>query len=34
MGYADQMESKKKVIHNVFSHGDQAFNSGKLMQLT
>ncbi|KDQ86778.1 hypothetical protein L798_06497 [Zootermopsis nevadensis] len=26
-GYADQMESKKKIIRNVFAHGDQVFNT-------
>jgi solute carrier family 27 fatty acid transporter 1/4 len=30
-GYADQKASQKKVIHNVFAHGDKAFNSGKLV---
>lgn len=29
-GYADEMESKKKIIRNVFAHGDQVFNTGKL----
>jgi solute carrier family 27 fatty acid transporter 1/4 len=29
-GYADRKESDKKVIYNVFKHGDQGFNSGKL----
>jgi len=29
-GYADRKESKKKVIYDVFAHGDQGFNSGKL----
>jgi solute carrier family 27 fatty acid transporter 1/4 len=28
-GYADQKESKKKVIYDVFAHGDQGFNSGE-----
>jgi hypothetical protein len=32
-GYADQKESKKKVIYDVFTHGDQGFNSGKFMWL-
>jgi len=29
-GYADRKESNKKVIYDVFTHGDQGFNSGKL----
>ena len=29
-GYADRKESNKKVIYDVFAHGDQGFNSGKL----
>jgi hypothetical protein len=29
-GYADKKESNKKVIYDVFAHGDQGFNSGKL----
>jgi solute carrier family 27 fatty acid transporter 1/4 len=29
-GYADSKESNKKVIYDVFAHGDQGFNSGKL----
>jgi solute carrier family 27 fatty acid transporter 1/4 len=32
-GYADEVETKKKVICNVFSHGDQGFNSGKCIPL-
>jgi hypothetical protein len=32
-GYADRKESEKKIIHDVFAHGDQGFNSGKLTYL-
>ncbi|PNF24770.1 Long-chain fatty acid transport protein 4 [Cryptotermes secundus] len=30
-GYADQKESEKKVIYDVFKHGDQGFNSGDIL---
>jgi hypothetical protein len=29
-GYADGKETNKRVIYDVFAHGDQGFNSGKL----
>ena len=29
-GYADRKETNKKVIYDVFTQGDQGFNSGKL----
>ncbi|XP_043270087.1 long-chain fatty acid transport protein 4-like [Venturia canescens] len=30
-GYADQKESKKKIIHDVFKKGDRVFNSGDIL---
>jgi len=30
-GYADSKESNKKVIYDVFAHGDQGFNSGDIL---
>lgn len=30
-GYADRKESNKKVIYDVFAHGDQGFNSGDIL---
>lgn len=30
-GYADRKETNKKVIYDVFTHGDQGFNSGDIL---
>ena len=30
-GYVDKSETDKKIINNVFKHGDQAFLSGRVL---
>lgn len=32
-GYVNNEATKKKIIHNVFSHGDSAFLSGDLVEM-
>lgn len=31
LGYVDEEASKKKIVHNVFRHGDSAFLSGDIL---